>query len=345
VSVAPRVSVVMPVFNGERFIADAIESVLAQDYADFELIIVDDGSTDATPDILWRYAARDARVVLVRCVENGGIPRALNLGIAHARGIYIARQDADDLSMPGRFRKQVTVLDADPDATLVAMNYEIIDERSQRVGAIRTAEPPEVVAYLLHFSNAIGGHSQVMYRADRVRAAGGYDEAFPYSQDYELWTRLIGRGRIVMLPEVGMRYRLHPGRVSVTHASEQSTLSRAVTARILAQALARELTDEEALAIHGVWRHDPRSDRAALAHRVTREVYRRFREQCRSRMHRLRARLVVATRFATTGVKAASRGRFLAAAHHLGYSLLWHPLGIVRTAGLLVRRLRGLQGT
>jgi glycosyltransferase involved in cell wall biosynthesis len=340
-----KLSVVMPVYNGERFLDQAIESVVMQDYTDFEFVIVDDGSTDATPRMLARWAERDPRIVLIRCEENGGIPRALNIGLARARGTYIARQDADDLSAPGRFRKQIPVLDADPEVTLVSMNYDLIDEEGNRVGIIRTHEPSEVIEYLLHFSNAIGGHSQVMFRADVVSRVGGYDERYSYSQDYDLWARLIGHGRLVILPDVGMRYRLHPDRVSVTHFAEQNMLSRAVAARTLAQYLERELTEEEQLAVAGVWRHDPRSRRAALAHRITSEVYRSFRERYRTRKNRIRARLVIATRFATTAAMAASRGRFVAAAHHIAYSMLWHPLGIFRTAGTALRRLRGLQGS
>jgi glycosyltransferase involved in cell wall biosynthesis len=340
-----KLSVVMPVFNGARFLDEAIESIVTQDYAEFEFVIVDDGSTDETPRILARWAERDPRIVVIRCDENGGIPRALNLGLARAKGQYIARQDADDLSAPGRFRKQIPVLDANPDVTLVSMNYDLIDEQGNRVGIIRTHQPPEVVEYLLHFSNAIGGHSQVMFRADVVRGVGGYDEDYSYSQDYDLWARLIGRGRLVILPEVGMRYRLHADRVSVTHFDEQNVLSRRVAARTLAQHLERELTEEEQLAVAGVWRHDPRSRHAALAHRVTREVYRNFRARYRTRANRVRARLVIATRFATTAAMAASRGRLVAAAHHFAYSMFWHPLGIFHTAGTALRRLRGLQGS
>src|SRR5687768_9316916 len=117
----------MPVYNGERYLDEAIESVLAQEFADFEFVIVDDGSTDSTPELLAKWAARDPRIVVVRQFDNCGTGCALNAGLAVARGEYIARQDADDLSLPGRLARQVAALDGDREAVMVTVGRVWID--------------------------------------------------------------------------------------------------------------------------------------------------------------------------------------------------------------------------
>ena len=123
----PRITVLTAVYNGARYLAEAIESVLADGFEDFEYVIVDDGSTDATPRILADAAARDPRIVLLRHEPNRGIAAATNRGLAIARGAYIARLDADDISLPGRLAREAAYLDAHPAVALVSMNFDIID--------------------------------------------------------------------------------------------------------------------------------------------------------------------------------------------------------------------------
>ncbi|HEX7139030.1 MAG TPA: glycosyltransferase family A protein [Vicinamibacterales bacterium] len=119
----PKVTILVPVFNRERFVAEAIGSVVGQGFGDFELLLVDDGSTDRTGEILRELGRRDARVKVVTSEGNEGIPRALNKGLAHARGEYIARLDSDDLMMPERLAAQVDVLDREKDVVLVSTEY------------------------------------------------------------------------------------------------------------------------------------------------------------------------------------------------------------------------------
>jgi glycosyltransferase involved in cell wall biosynthesis len=214
VSVGPRVTILMPVYNGQRYVDEAIASVVGQDYPDFEFVIVDDGSTDGTPAILEQWAGRDSRIVLVRSPRNEGISAALNRGLAVARGEYVARQDADDLCVRRRLAQQVAVLDADPGVQLVSAGYELMESDGRRRRVLMRDEAPELVEYLLHFSNFIGGHGQVMFRRATVAEAGNYDVAYPYSQDYDLWSKLMRRGRCVVLPIIGMRHRMHEHRVS-----------------------------------------------------------------------------------------------------------------------------------
>ena len=143
----------MPVFNRERFVDAAIRSVLEQDFDDFELLLVDDGSTDGTPEILAAWTQRDPRVVVVTSPTNQGLPGALNLGLAHARGRYVARLDSDDFMMPRRLAAQAAVLDARPEVVLVSCAYDIVDMAGNHLRTWKGDEPHEVVVFLLHFFN------------------------------------------------------------------------------------------------------------------------------------------------------------------------------------------------
>ncbi len=129
----PRVSVLMSVYNGERFLRDSVESILGQTFTDFEFLILDDGSTDSTCEILEEYANKDARIVLVRNDRNLGLTRSLNKGLRLVRGEYLARQDADDISLPKRLEMQVKFLDAHPEVGVVGSALEIIDENGNTI--------------------------------------------------------------------------------------------------------------------------------------------------------------------------------------------------------------------
>jgi glycosyltransferase involved in cell wall biosynthesis len=338
VPAGPRVTILMPVYNGQRFVDEAIESVLGQGYDDFEFVIVDDGSTDATPSILAKWAARDARIAVHRSPRNEGIPAALNRGLAIARGEYVARQDADDLCVAGRLAKQVAVLDAEPGVVLVTAGYELIDFQGRRRGWRMRFEAPEVVEYLMHFSNAIGGHGQVMFRREAVLAAGGYRVEYEYSQDYDLWSRLMARGRMVILPISGMRHRLHDHRVSITSGQRQERYSMSISRRNLTAFLGHEVDDEEFESLSAVWRQSDHRLSAAAANRLFREAYARFRQTNTNRIHRRRARMAKAHNWFLSAAMNAKRGRLLAVLPYLGYSLRWHPLGFLTGAWAIAKR-------
>lgn len=328
----------MPVFNGQRYVDDAIASVVAQGYDDFEFVIVDDGSTDETPAILARWAARDPRIIVHRSPHNEGIPAALNRGLAAARGEYIARQDADDFCVAGRLARQVAVLDQDPSVMVVSAGYELIDMKGRSRGLRMRIAPSEVIAYLLHFSNAVGGHGQVMFRREPVLALGNYGLEYDFSQDYDLWSRLMHYGRIVVLPIVGMRHRLHEDRVSVVSGSRQQTNSLRISRRNLTTFLGRELADDEFHAMSAVWRQTDRRGSAAAAHRLFAEVYARFKELHPNRVHRRIARIAKAHMWFLSAAMHAKRGNMVEAVTHLGYSMRWHPVGFVSGAVAIARR-------
>jgi glycosyltransferase involved in cell wall biosynthesis len=337
----------MPVYNGQRYVGEANASVVGQGFGDFEFVIIDDGSTDRTPEILAEWAAHDSRIRVHRSPRNEGIPAALNRGLNLARGQYVARQDADDLCVAGRLARQVAVLDADAEVVLVSAGYEIIDAEGRRRGLRMRRDAPEVIEYLLHFSNAVGGHGQVMFRRETVLSLGSYGLEYDFSQDYDLWSRLMRLGRIVVLPMIGMRHRLHEDRVSVVSGPRQQSNSMRISRRNLTTLLRRELRDDEFAALAAVWRQTGTCDSAIDADRLFREAYARFLEKRPSHRHRRAVRMAKAHTWFLSAAMLAKRARFVEALAHAGYSLRWHPLGFMsgvfasmdRAMGYVLRRV------
>lgn len=319
----PRVTVLTTVYNGARYLSEAIESILADGFGDFEYVIVDDGSTDATPQILARAAAGDSRIVLLRHEPNRGIAAATNRGLAVARGEYVARLDADDISLPGRLARQVAVLDARPEVALVSMNYERINAAGVVLGRSHRDHPPAVVEYLLNFSNSIGGHSQVMFRRRVVEAVGGYDESCAAALDSDLWTRIVRLGRIVVLPEIGMRYRIHPESVSMRARDTQIEVGKRVVQRTLSTYLGRTLSEREMLAVVHAWRPVLPAIDVKLANAILREAYRIFCDREPDRRVRSIVRRVKARRLMKTARMLLAKGDVANALRQAMYALRW----------------------
>ncbi len=205
--VPPRVSVVMAVFNGERFIAEAIASVQAQTLDAFELIVVDDGSTDATPGIVEALAAEDERIRL-HSQANTGYPEALNVGWRLASGEYVAILDADDLAEPGRLERQLDYLDGHPEVGVVGGSLLLVtgDGRPFYV-ATYPASAAEVREGLR--THCPMGHTAALIRRSILEEVNGYRSAIPLAEDYDLWLRVSERYPIVNLPDIVGRYRIH----------------------------------------------------------------------------------------------------------------------------------------
>src|SRR5712691_7880065 len=182
---APSVSVLLPVWNGEAFLEQAMESILRQTLSSFELIVIDDGSTDRTAAIAEKFASGDSRVrVLGRLHE--GFSGTLNAGIAAARGEYVARMDADDISLPERLQKQVAYLDAHPECVAIGAWIEVVNETGRHVG-LKTfvTTHDEITAVLLRGVSPMA-HPTVVARRDALRAVGGYDARYYPSEDLDL---------------------------------------------------------------------------------------------------------------------------------------------------------------
>ena len=218
--ITPRISVVLAVHNGERHLEESIRSVLAQSFDDFELIVVDDGSTDGTADILSTLQRADPRMVVVR-QENRGLAASLNRGLALARGGYVARQDADDISLPDRFDRQVAHLEQHPSVAAIGSSADVIDRSGARVGALRAECGPIAVKRGLLTLRSTPVHGSMMMRKDAVLATGAYRVAFPVGQDYDLWLRMSSRFEIDNMADVLYRWRLDPEGVYSTRRATQ----------------------------------------------------------------------------------------------------------------------------
>jgi hypothetical protein len=209
----PQVSVVIPVWNGERYLKQAIESILAQDFVDFELIVIDDGSTDRSAEIVSAFAY-EPRVVLHR-QANAGVVAARNVGLRLAQAEFVAFLDADDIALPGRLAKQVAYLRAHPEAAVIGSNITYFSDAD---GVIRTQKFPfgeAQVAIALETGNPLAQPS-VMMRKSMAMAVGGYRDAFKFgAEDYDLWLRLSEKYPLDNLPEVLTLYRVHAD--SLTH--------------------------------------------------------------------------------------------------------------------------------
>jgi len=238
-----KVSVVMSVYNGEKYLREAVDSILGQTFRDFEFIIVDDGSTDHTWTILQSYD--DSRIVLLRNQENIGLTRSLNKGLAAARGEYIARMDADDVSLPKRLEKQVAYLDAHPEVGLLGTWVEIIGERGERLSVLRRPVDPLFITWSLLFDNCLV-HSTVMYRRSLVGKLGGYNPS-RYAQDYDLWSRMSLETQIVKLPEVLVSWRSHPAGITAQKLARQEAFAYEISARNIRRLVNSENVSAQAI--------------------------------------------------------------------------------------------------
>ncbi len=229
-SAHPLVTILVAVYNGKDHIGEMLESVVLQSYTNFECIIVDDGSTDSTPTILNEYASRDSRFKILR-KEQGGLTKSLNLGLAAAQGVYVARIDADDYMAKDRLEKQVVYLEAHQDVGLLGSAAYLVDgEGALRGTKMFPLENAVLKKILIRLNPFI--HSSVMVRTGVMKSLGGYDESFAKAQDYDLWLRLAQNAAIANLEEPLVYKRYHAGNISVT--SERSQIYHALRARFQA---------------------------------------------------------------------------------------------------------------
>lgn len=232
------VSVVMGVYNAEPYLREAVDSVLAQSLPDFEFVIVNDGSTDRSREILESY--RDERIVLVH-QENMGLTKSLNKGIALAKGKYIARQDADDRSYPERLATQSAFLASHPEIALVGSAVEVLSNGGKSLAIFRhPCESAEIKEALKKFS--CFWHGSVMFKRDSFLALGGYDENFATAQDYDLWLRFNERYQLANLREPLYAYRFATNCITIRKMVSQHRL--AGFARNRAAARAEGITQE-----------------------------------------------------------------------------------------------------
>lgn len=212
----PLVSVVIPVFNAEKYLAEAVESILRQTYTNLEILLINDGSTDGSKAILKKYALADPRIKLINNEQNIGLVRTLNTGLDQATGKYIARMDADDISVTDRIKLQVDFLENHSEVALLGGAFQIIDSNE----VIRHPLSNDQIKIKL-LSNTAFAHPTVMMRTAVFKAEDfRYDENYRHLEDFELWTRVAQKHELANLKQVVLHYRIHPTQVT----SDQSHL-------------------------------------------------------------------------------------------------------------------------
>lgn len=238
---APRISVILPVYNGAEFLAEALASVLGQTFRDFEVWVIDDASTDGSAAVAEGF--RDPRVRVVRHERNRRLPATLNHGLDLARGEFVARMDADDVCLPGRFARQAAFLDAHPEIGLCGTWVRLFGAGPERIRKYPVS--PEAVEAFRHFHCPFG-HPTVMVRRSlfethRLR----YDSNAAAVEDFELWTRLLQWTRGANLPEVLLEYRLHETSVTSRNWAVMDDHSAQVLKLALSDVLP-DVTEEQA---------------------------------------------------------------------------------------------------
>jgi len=227
----PPISVLLPVHNSQRYVRAAVESVLNQTFSEFELLAIDDGSTDRSLSILRELAAKDRRLNVVSR-ENQGLVATLNELITLARGHYLARMDSDDICRPQRFQKQVAYLDSHPECVAVGTRCLVIDPEGLPIIEYQNETTHDEID-AMHMWEDCGSrmcHPSVMMRRKEVVQVGAYDERYRFAEDLDLFLRLAEIGKLANLPEVLLEYRQHLGSVCYTYNNEQRDISRKAVA-------------------------------------------------------------------------------------------------------------------
>jgi glycosyltransferase involved in cell wall biosynthesis len=243
------ISVVMPAYNASKFIAPAIDSILNQTFQEFELIIVDDGSTDNTLEIVKSYLERDDRVQLIQS-NHGGLSIACNLGISNSKYSWIARMDADDIALPQRFEKQINAARANPKVVAWGTYVHHMNSKGDVLSVNPLGPTSEEIFYNLRERGHVAHlhHPTVLLKKEIVLKAGGYNSEFEPAEDFELFDRLANQGLLLAIPEPLLLYRVHSQSVSMQRFYHQKLLQRCVVARHRARLAGnRELSISEFL--------------------------------------------------------------------------------------------------
>lgn len=247
--VAPKVTVLMAVYNGERYLDEAIQSILNQTFGDFEFLIIDDGSTDRSREIINSYS--DLRIRLMTNECNMGLISSLNAGLNAARGEYLARMDADDVSLPERIERQVAFMDANLDVVVCGCWIRYFGERHIE---LQLPSRHEEIASAMLLYNPIAHPTAFLRRQWFIQHELYYDPAALYAEDYDLWARVLPHAKLANIPQVLLNYRVHGANVSILNRdATQPILDR--IRRDLLQAIGLNPTKEE-LRLHGLLSND-----------------------------------------------------------------------------------------
>jgi glycosyltransferase involved in cell wall biosynthesis len=228
----PLVSVVMSVFNGERFLREAMDSILDQSFRDFEFIVIDDGSTDGSGAVLRSYQGSDDRL-RVYPQENRGLTDSLNLGCSLARGRYILRMDADDVAIRDRLLWQLDFMERNPDVAVLGGAVELIDPLGSPLGfGYSPVNDDEIRS---KFPECPFWHPTILMRTEAFLSTRGYRKVVVDSEDHDLWLRMGDKFKLANLARVVLRYRVHPDQVSVRKCKQQTLSALAAQVAFLAR--------------------------------------------------------------------------------------------------------------
>lgn len=224
----PKVSVVIPVFNAEKYLESSIESILNQTEKDIEVIIINDGSTDTSLEILNALQKKDNRIKIIS-QENKGVIKSLNEAILNSKGDYIARMDADDISFPHRIEKMLDYMEKH-NLDLCGSSAVTINERGEEIGKITRPETKDEIMRFTILHNPFI-HPSVMFRRSIIEKVGLYKN-FKHAEDYELWTRIVFKYKVANIQEPLLYYRIHENQI--TKRKNKHMVFTAVVVRILA---------------------------------------------------------------------------------------------------------------
>ena len=240
---SPKISVLMPVYNAEKFLKEAIDSILNQTFKDFEFLIINDASTDNSKKISLFY--KDPRIKYFENKKNLGVAKTLNKGLRLAKGKYIARMDADDISLPNRFKLQYEKLKIDRNLVIIFSDFDWVNEKGNYHSTYRLASSPEEIFYELQFRNCLGHPTVIFNKEIIVNEFGGYDEKYE-AEDNDLWLRVSKKYKIVKLNKVLMKVRrskqtktmlfrdaLNKSIISITQNNLQSLIGKLINANII----------------------------------------------------------------------------------------------------------------
>jgi len=239
----PLVSVLVTVYNRENFLGEAIESIINQTYKNIEIIIVNDGSTDRTEEIIRSYMKKDERIILLNNNENIGIPKSENKALAVARGKYIARLDSDDIALPERIQTQVEFMESHPEIGVLGSNAFLIDEVGKVQGQTHLFERHELIHWTMLIRGCPMVHPSVMFRRKIDNEPVFYNENYCAADDWELWSRLINKTKFQNLRLPLVYYRDHKGNISKIKRDEQKEEDIEIKKRVLCEFLGVQIPD------------------------------------------------------------------------------------------------------
>lgn len=200
----PKITVLMPVYNAEKFVSEAIESVLNQTFTDFEFLIINDASTDGSEQIISSY--KDTRIRYYKNRKNQGVARTLNIGLKLAKGSYIARMDADDIFLLNKLEQQYEILKKDKNLVIICSHFDYVDERGNFLSSFKLAPSPEEIYYELQFRNCIGHPTVIFNKEIILNEFKGYNEEYEV-EDYDLWLRISKKYKIVKMDKMLLKVR------------------------------------------------------------------------------------------------------------------------------------------